>query len=188
MPSQSHLFDPPRPEGLRYTDDLITAEEEADLVARFAELPFKPFEFQGYLGKRRTVSFGWRYDHNDRSLSQAAAIPSFISPLRERAAAFAGFPADELGHVLVTEYAAGAEIGWHRDRPEFAEVVGVSFLTPAPLRFRRKRGTGWERITVPVAPRSAYLMAGPARTEWEHSIPALNALRYSMTFRRLKPA
>ena len=183
---QSTLFDPPAPEGLRYAPDLITAEEEARIVARFGELPFKPFEFQGFLGKRRTVSFGWRYDHNDRSLSEAPEIPAFIQPLRERAAAFAGLPAEDLAHVLVTEYEAGAEIGWHRDRPEFAEVVGISFLTPAPLRFRRKRGTQWERITVPVAARSAYVLQGPARSEWEHSIPALDALRYSMTFRRLK--
>ena len=186
-PTQSSLFDPPAPEGLRYAGDLITAEEEAALVGAFPRLPFRPFEFQGYLGKRRTVSFGWRYDHNDRSLSEAADIPDFLRPLRDKAAVFAGLPADELVHVLVTEYEAGAEIGWHRDRPEFAEVVGVSFLTPAPLRFRRRRGTGWERITVPVAPRSAYVLSGPARTEWEHSIPALGALRYSTTFRRLKP-
>jgi alkylated DNA repair dioxygenase AlkB len=183
---QPVLFDPPAPEGLRYRSDFITPEEERALVGRFAELPFKPFEFQGYLGKRRTVSFGWRYDHNDRTLNEAADIPDFMAPLRARAAAFAGVPEDELRHLLVTEYEPGAEIGWHRDRPEFAEVVGISYLTPAPMRFRRKAGARWERITVPLEPRSAYVMAGPARDEWEHSIAGLPALRYSTTFRRVR--
>lgn len=183
--AQPSLFDP-MPEGFVYRDEVISAAEEQALVARFAGLPFKPFEFQGYLGKRRVVSFGWRYDHNDRSLSAAGEVPDFLAALRETAAGFADLEATELQHVLVTEYEPGAPIGWHRDRPEFAEVVGLSFLSPCPFRFRRRRGVGWERASLTVQPRSAYLLAGPSRTEWEHSIPPVEALRYSVTFRRLK--
>jgi alkylated DNA repair dioxygenase AlkB len=187
---QPTLFDAPPtlPEGLVYRPDLITPAEEQALVAAFAGLPFKPFEFQGYLGKRRTVSFGLRYDHNDRSLSRAVEAPAFIEPLREKAAAFAGLKAEELQHVLVVEYEPGAPIGWHRDRPEFAEVVGVSFLAEAPFRFRRRQDKGWDRALLTLEPRSVYLIDGPARTEWEHSIPPLDALRYSVTFRRLRAA
>jgi alkylated DNA repair dioxygenase AlkB len=186
--AQPGLFDvpPALPEGFAYRDDLISPAEEAALVAGFAALPFKPFEFQGYLGRRRVVSFGWRYDHNDRSLSPAVEPPPFVAPLRDKAAAFAGLEPNDLQHMLITEYEPGAPIGWHRDRPEFAEVIGVSFLAPCPFRFRRRRGTGWERASLTVRPRSAYLLSGPARSEWEHSIPALDALRYSVTFRRLR--
>src|SRR3954452_11483723 len=113
---------PPRsglPEGLAYTPDLITADEEHRLGARFEALPFKPYEFRGYLGNRRTVSFGWRYDHNRMRLHEAQQIPDYLQELRARGAAFAGLDPEALHQVLVTEYAPGAGIGWHRDRPEF---------------------------------------------------------------------
>ena len=58
---QSSFFDAEL-EGFRYRPELITPKDEAALVARVRELPFKEFEFHGYLGKRRVVSFGWRYD------------------------------------------------------------------------------------------------------------------------------
>ena len=89
-------------------------------------------------------------------------------------------------HALLIEYAPGAGIGWHRDRPEFGDVIGISLLAPARLRFRRKVGTKWERTALTAEPRSAYLLRGPARTEWEHSIPPMETLRYSITLRTLK--
>lgn len=153
------------------------------LVARFADLPFQPFEFHGYLGKRRVVSFGWRYDYAGGTLRPSNAVPPFLLPLRDAAAKFAGIPADSLQQILITEYAAGAGIGWHRDRPMFEDIVAVSLLSPCTLRFRRKEGVRWERAAQRVDPRSAYLLRGEARRVWYHSIPPMDRLRYSVTFR-----
>jgi alkylated DNA repair dioxygenase AlkB len=177
---------PGAPEGFVYRPHFIDAAEEAALIAQIETLPFKPFEFRGYQGARRVVSFGWRYDFGDRRMHQAAAIPELLVPLRDRAAAFAGLPRDAFVHALVTEYAPGAPIGWHRDRPQFDDVVGVSLGSPCTFRFRRKAGLKWERYSFVAEPRSAYLLRGPARTEWEHSIPAVERLRYSVTFRSLR--
>jgi alkylated DNA repair dioxygenase AlkB len=188
--AQADLFGggavPNLPEGLRYQPELITAEEEQALAARLAELPFKAFEFQGFLGNRRTVSFGLHYEFNGSGLQETEEMPDWLLPVRDRAAAWAGLAGDALEHVLVTEYAPGAGIGWHRDRPVFADVVGLSLLAPARLRFRKPAGEKWERKALVAAPRSAYLLRGPAREEWQHSIAAMEALRYSITFRSLK--
>lgn len=186
---QPNLFEAPpagRPEGLAYRPELIGPEEEAELVAGFAALPFAPFEFQGFLGKRRTVSFGMQYRFDGSGLADAAPMPDWLLPLRAKAADFAGVAPDALVHALLIEYDVGAGLGWHRDRPVFGDVVGVSLLSEAPLRFRRKRGDTWERHSVKAAPRSAYLLRGPARTEWEHSLAPVAALRYSATFRTLR--
>jgi alkylated DNA repair dioxygenase AlkB len=191
MPEQLALFDSPRPaepEGLAYAPELITPEAEAALAAEIERLPFAPFAFQGWEGKRRVVSFGWRYDFTDARLHPAEPLPAWLEPLRERAAEVAGVAAEAFVHALVTEYARGAGIGWHRDRPQFGDVVGVSLLSPCTLRFRRREGAGWSRATLLVEPRSAYLLRGLARTEWEHSIAAVDALRYSITFRTLRPS
>lgn len=174
------------PEGFRYAPDLIDGVEEALLVAAFADLPFKEFEFHGFLGKRRVVSFGFRYDYNDSKLKDAAPLPAFLLPLRNRAAASAGLASDRLEHALITEYRPGTSIGWHRDRPHYDDVIGVSLASPCTFRLRRKRGIGWERASIRLEPRSVYLMRGPARTEWEHSIPAVDTLRYSITFRSIR--
>jgi alkylated DNA repair dioxygenase AlkB len=178
---------PDLPEGLAYRPELVDAAEEAALAARMAELPFKAFEFQGYLGNRRTVSFGLHYEFNGSGLRETEAMPEWLLPLRGRAAAWAGLEPEALEHVLLTEYAPGAGIGWHRDRPVFEDVVGLSLLAPARLRFRRKAGETWERKALVAEPRSAYLLRGPAREEWQHSIAAMEALRYSITFRSLRP-
>jgi alkylated DNA repair dioxygenase AlkB len=190
MPAQPSLFETPPalPDGLAYQPQLVSAAEAADLAAHIAGLPFKPFEFRGYQGNRRVVSFGWRYDFNQRTLQEAGDIPDFLIPVRDRAAAFAGLAPQDLEHVLVTEYAPGAGIGWHRDRPEFEDVVGVSLLAPCTFRFRRKAARGWERAAFTAEPGSAYLLRGPARSEWEHSIPPLDALRYSITLRSVRRA
>ena len=132
------------------------------------------------------MSFGWQYDFTHARLHRVEDMPEFLLSIRDRAAAFAGLAAGELQHVLLTEYGPGAPIGWHRDRGVFAEVVGISLLSPCTFRLRRKAGEKWERASVVLGPRSAYLLAGPARTEWEHSIPPVEALRYSITFRNLR--
>ena len=100
----------------------------------------------------------------------AEPLPGVLLPLRDRAAAVAGIAPDELQQALVTEYAPGAGIGWRRDRPDFAEVIGISLLSPCVFRLRRRRGAGWERAAFTAEPRSAYLLSGAARSEWQHSI------------------
>jgi hypothetical protein len=177
---------PSMPAGFRYAPDVIEAAEEARLVAAFAGLPFKEFEFHGFLGKRRVVSFGTRYDFNGGGLKEAEPMPEFLLPLRERAAAFAGLSPDRLAHALITEYRPGTSIGWHRDRPNYGDVIGISLLSPCTFRMRRKRGASWDRAALRVPCRSIYLMRGPSRDEWEHSIPAVEELRYSVTFRALR--
>ncbi|MFL5382089.1 MAG: alpha-ketoglutarate-dependent dioxygenase AlkB [Longimicrobiaceae bacterium] len=177
---------PVPPEGFRYQAEVLPSEEERELVERIGELPLKEFEFHGYVGKRRVISYGWHYDFGERKLSQAEEIPPFLLPVRERAAAFAGVAPEDLPHALVTEYGPGAAIGWHRDKGVFGDVIGVSLVSPCVFRLRRKAGAKWERYSLTAEPRSAYLLRGPSRTEWEHSIPAVDALRYSITFRTLK--
>jgi alkylated DNA repair dioxygenase AlkB len=193
VPGQLNLFGaardaaPDLPEGLAYTPELIGEAEEQALAAQMAALPFKAFEFQGYLGNRRTVSFGLHYEFNGSGLHKTEPMPDWLLPVRDRATAWAGLAPEALEHVLLTEYAPGAGIGWHRDRPVFEDVVGLSLLAPARLRFRRKAGEKWERKALVADPRSAYLLRGPAREEWQHSIAAMDELRYSITFRTLRP-
>lgn len=182
---QAELFNIPPITGLRHHARLLGAEEQRALIAELAQLPLAPFEFQQWLGKRRVVSFGWRYDFGAASLSQAPPLPAFLRPLQARAAAWAGLPATALAQALVTEYAPGAGIGWHRDRPVFDIVVGVSLGAACSMRFRRRCGRGFERASQALEPGSAYMLAGAARHDWEHSIAPLPALRYSVTFRSL---
>jgi alkylated DNA repair dioxygenase AlkB len=113
-------------------------------------------------------------------------MPEFLLTLRESAAQFAGMRSEALQQALVTEYTAGAAIGWHRDKAVFGEVVGISLLASCVFRLRRKVDEGWERVNLVAEPRSAYLLSGPSRTEWEHSIPPVDALRYSVTFRNFR--
>jgi alkylated DNA repair dioxygenase AlkB len=182
----AHETAPNLPEGLRYRRELISGAEERKLLAHVRGLPFREFEFHGYTGKRRVVSFGWHYDFTGRRLRKADPIPAYLLPLREQAADFAGMKPEELQHVLVIEYGPGAGIGWHRDKAVFGEVVGISLLSPCVLRFRRAVSKkSWERMNLSAEPRSAYHLSGPARYEWEHSILRVDSLRYSITFRNV---
>jgi alkylated DNA repair dioxygenase AlkB len=187
MPAQLSLFPQSKslPEGFVYETSFLGMEEEASLVKRIETLPFRQFEFQGFLGKRRVVSFGWKYDFNDRELRRTDDMPGFLLPVRRRAASLAGLTPDALQQVLLTEYQPGASIGWHKDKAVFDEVVGISLLSKCVFRFRKKAGPTWQRASLAMEPRSAYVLQGPARTEWEHSIPGVEALRYSITFRNL---
>lgn len=178
---------PKMPEGFRYRRELIDRAEEEFLISHLRELPFRDFEFHGYTGKRRVLSFGWRYDFSGRRLHKAEDIPDYLLPLRQRSAAFGGMEPEQFKHVLVTEYGPGAGIGWHRDKSVFGEVVGISLLSPCTFRMRREIDRKkWERVNLLAEPRSAYFLSGPARYEWEHSIPQMNELRYSITFRNLR--
>jgi len=192
MVSQFSFFrdvddDTSRLEGFGYQPELIEAADEDALVARVRELPFQEFEFHGFRGKRRVVSFGWKYEFSGGGqLRKADEIPEFLLRLRSLAASFARLDADAFQHVLVTEYGPGAGIGWHRDKAVFGQVVGVSLLAPCVLRFRRKMNAKWDRVNVLAERRSGYHLTGPARAEWEHSILRVDALRYSITFRTMR--
>ncbi|WP_395443867.1 alpha-ketoglutarate-dependent dioxygenase AlkB [Caulobacter sp. UC70_42] len=192
MDAQPSLFDlpiapkTPLPEGFRYQAGLISAEEERDLVASFQDLPFKPYEHLGYFGNRRIAGFGWRQDDAGRMVETGEPIPDLLAPLLTKVAAFTGLAQDTFRHALVTEYSPGAGIGWHRDRPPAVAIAGVSLVSPCHFRLRRKSGDRWERATIVAEPRSAYLMSGPARSDWQHSIPAVEAMRYSVTFRTVR--
>jgi alkylated DNA repair dioxygenase AlkB len=186
---QTDLFEERRlvlPAGFRYQPALIDAAEERRLLDAMRPLTFKPFEFQGFLGNREVVSFGWSYDFSGGGLQKTDDMPEFLLPLRAAASAFSGIAPAQLQQALLTRYPPGAAIGWHKDRSVFGEVIGISLLSPCTLRFRKKVGAKWERASIVVEPRSAYLLQGPARTEWQHGIPAVEALRYSITFRNLK--
>ncbi|HEV2280625.1 MAG TPA: alpha-ketoglutarate-dependent dioxygenase AlkB [Acidobacteriaceae bacterium] len=173
------------PRGFRYQEEIVTEEEEAALAASVAQLDLKPFEFHGYLGNRRVVSFGLDYDFARRSVEPAAEMPPFLTELLARAAAFAGCHKAAFRQVGVNEYRAGAGVGWHRDKPQFGIVVGVSILAPATMRFRNADGARWIRVSHTLQPRSIYILSGEARTEWEHSIAPVDRLRYSINFRTL---
>jgi DNA oxidative demethylase len=181
----SLLFETPLIAGLRYEQEVIGKDDEQLLIERLSKLGLTPFRFHGWIGNRKTESFGWRYDFDDASFAPADPIPEWLELLRTTAAEFAGVASADFVHVLLARYDPGAGIGWHRDRDLFDKVVGISLNTPAMLRFRQRIGSGFKRATLEVAPRSAYLLSGEARYEWEHSIVPGQALRFSITFRTL---
>ena len=181
----SLLFDAPVIPGLAYEEDLIGAAEERELLERLGALELAPFRFHGWLGNRRTQSFGWRYDFDDASFAPAEPVPDWLLPLRSSAASLAGVESQNFVHVLLARYDPGAGIGWHRDRDVFENVVGVSLGTPATLRFRQRTPSGFKRASLEVEPRSAYLLSGEARHKWEHSIAPGDQRRFSITFRTL---
>ena len=185
MASQPSLFDAPLIPGLSFRDELVTAAEERDLIARIEQVELSPFRFQGWLGKRQTASFGWRYDFDDASFGPTEPIPDFLLPVRAAAASFARLPEADLVQALITRYDPGAGIGWHRDRPVFEHVVGISLESAATLRFRRRRDQGFDRVAVPLPPRSVYHLSGEARHGWEHGIAEMTVRRWSITFRSL---
>jgi alkylated DNA repair dioxygenase AlkB len=171
--------------GLAYRDALVTPSEERLLIGAIDTLELRPFRFQGWLGKRLTTSFGWRYDFDDASFTQGAPLPAWLLPVRAKAAHFAGLAAEAFEHALLIRYDPGAGIGWHRDRPVFEHVLGISLGNAATLRFRRRRTGGFDRFAAPLTPRSVYHLAGEARHEWEHSIAPMEVPRWSITFRSL---
>ena len=184
--SSASLLQIPLVAGLAYEEDFVSAEEEVALLAAIDAAGLAPFRFQGWLGKRVTASFGWCYDFDRGSFEPAAPIPDFLIEVRERAARFAGLEPAELVQALLIRYDPGAAIGWHRDRPVFDQVVGISLGDPAVLRLRRRRPDGrFTRAAQPLVPRSAYHLTGEVRHEWEHSIAPGETRRWSITFRSL---
>jgi alkylated DNA repair dioxygenase AlkB len=178
--------EPDLPTGLQYEPELVSSKEERRLIEQFTKLPFKEFEFQGFRWQAPYCLYGWSYDFNGGGLRRTEDIPAFLLPVREVAAKFAGLRPRDLQQVLLIEYPSGAQIGWYRDRPIFDAIVGISLLSSCTFRLRRRVDSIWKRASTVAEPRSAYSMKSESRTEWEHSILAVAALRYSITFRNFK--
>lgn len=187
MSSQLSLFvdKTAQPAGFSFQPDFVSAEEERKLVERIGELPLVPFQFGAFEGKRRVASFGWRFDYAIQKLRRASPVPDWLIPFARRVEIFFRLPDGAIQQVLCTEYDEGAGIGWHRDKPHFDEVFGLSLASACKFRFRRKTNEAWERITFDVEPRSLYGMSGESRHVWEHSISPVAARRYSVTFRTM---
>jgi DNA oxidative demethylase len=183
--AQPDLFREAGLAGLSQAGAFVTPGEEQMLIASIDAAQLSRFRFHGWEGKRLTASYGWHYDFDDASFAPAEAIPDWLLPLRAKAARFAGLESGELVQALLIRYDPGAGIGWHRDRPVFEHVVGISLGAPATMRFRRRRRGGFDRASAVLAPGSIYHLTGEARHEWEHSIAAMAATRWSITFRSL---
>ena len=186
----SGLFPPDLPPGFRYEEGFLAAEDEQALLADIGEVRFAAFEMRGVVARRRVAFFGHAYDAS----RPAVPMPGFLEPLRTAAAGWAGVGADALAMALINEYPPGGPIGWHRDAPQYDVVIGISLKSSCRMRLRpyvaagtaagSTRRTTTHELTL--APRSIYLLAGAARSAYEHSIPAVDALRYSITFRTLR--
>jgi len=174
-------------QGYVYQAEFLSREEEAGLLTAIQQLPLTEAEYKEYRAKRRIMSYGGRYDFNSNELRAGEPIPPFLLPLRARAAAWAGRPAEEFTHALIAEYSPGTQLGWHRDVPNFERVIGVSLNSAARMRFRPYPPKPRERsIALELEPRSVYRLEGAARWDWQHSVPPVPALRYSITFRSLR--
>jgi alkylated DNA repair dioxygenase AlkB len=175
----------PLPDGFQYADEFVTEAEESRLVTHMEALAFKPFEYRGYIGRRRIVEYGWQYDYSSNRAMTTNPLPDFLLPLRDRAAEFAGVTPEKIVEAVVTEYAPGAPIGWHRDVPQFDVVIGISLASSCRMRFRPYKREG-KPVSVILQPRSIYVLRDAARWRFQHSIPAVQKLRYSITFRTLR--
>jgi len=179
------------PDGFVYEPDFISRDEETALIASVELLQFAEIKMHGVIAKRRAAHFGRGYEYQTAQLASAAPIPQFLLPLRQRVAEFASREAEEFAEALVSDYPAGAGIGWHRDAPPFEIVVGVSLLAECTMQFRRwpvekDRAKRPKTLSRTLEPRSAYLLQGPSRTSWQHHSPAIKSRRYSITFRTLR--
>ena len=178
------LFDAPVLPGLASRPELVTPAEQRDLIAAIDATDLTPFRFQGWTGKRLTTSFGFHYDFETQRLARAAPMPDWLLSVRARMATFAGLDPDLLIQALLIRYDPGAGIGWHRDRPIYDHVLGLSLGASATMRFRRPRhGGGFDRASLALEPRAAYHLSGEARHDWAHSIVAVDETRWSITFR-----
>jgi alkylated DNA repair dioxygenase AlkB len=174
------------PEGFLYQPDFLGEAEEANLLQVFHGLKFEAYDYHGYLAKRRVARFGVNYDINTKQQRESELpIPDFLLDIRRRAAPVAGVTTEDLAQAMVSEYSPGTPIGWHRDAPQFGTIIGISLGSACRFRFKPYQGPG-KIVSVPLEPRSIYVMKGEARSAWQHSIPAVEQLRYSITFRTLR--
>lgn len=188
---QEALFAPALPPGLSYTEEFLSRAEEEVLLAFVRSLPLQEAQYKQFKARRRTLSYGFGYDFTANKPLPAPALPVPLLDLRTRVAQWAGVPAQSFVQALITEYSPGTPLGWHRDVPEFETIAGISLLNECRLRLRpypwaqsRRKQT----LTVYLAPRSAYLLQGDVRWKWQHSVPPVKGLRYSITLRTQRGA
>lgn len=184
--AQDDLFGTPMLPGLSAAADFLTEADEQALIARIEAAELTPFRFQQWEGKRLTRSYGWHYDFEASAFSRTEPLPGWLRPVTARAAEFAGLAPGSIAQALLISYGPGAGIGWHRDRPVFEHVIGISLGAAAAMRFRRRNQEKFERFALPLAPRSIYHLDGEARADWEHSIAPIEEPRWSITLRTLR--
>jgi len=170
------------PQGFVYESDFLSAGEESTLLSYIRNLDFAPFDFHGYQARRRVVQYGWTYDFGTRQANAGAPLANFLHPLCDRAAEFAGISPESIVQATVAEYSPGTPIGWHRDVPQFEMVIGISLLSTCKMRFKPMRVEA-KILSIELEPRSIYMLAGEARWYFQHSIPPVKELRYSITLR-----
>lgn len=187
MGKQGSLF--PEPEenipGLALWPDAVTVEQEAQLAGLVDTAPLAPFRFGQWTGKRLTANYGSAYDYQHGRVTDAPALPEWLADLRDQLAGVAGMAAGDLVQALLIRYDPGAGIGWHRDRPQYGEVLGLSLSAPAVLRLRRRTDGGFDRRSVELPRRSLYRLSGEARRAWEHSLAPMDVTRRSITLRTM---
>ena len=188
MAKQGELFGVNEPvvPGLVLVPEAVSPEEERALAARIDAAPLEPFRFGQWRGKRMTVHYGRAYDFARGRLDEAPPLPDWLVALRERLGPLVGVDPAALEAALLIRYDPGAGIGWHRDRPQFGDVLGLSLGAPCTLRLRRRTEAGFERRAVPLPARSLYRLSGEVRHDWEHSIVPMEETRWSVTFRTLR--
>jgi alkylated DNA repair dioxygenase AlkB len=187
--TQTDLFQPQLPEGMRYAPNFVSEAEEIELLEAVAGLPLRQAQYKAYTANRRIASFGSGYDFDSNVLTPAPPLPAFLLPLRDKVAGWLDIPAEEFAHALVTEYRPGTALGWHRDVPQFGVVAGISLAGWCRMRLRpyaARNITRADVIALELAPRSAYSLQADARWGLQHSISPTKALRYSITFRTLR--
>jgi alkylated DNA repair dioxygenase AlkB len=184
--TQAELFPRVLPHGLEYREEFLSPSEEQELLAHIRTLPLQEAQYKQFTARRRTMSYGSSYDFATNTALPAPQLVPFLFPLRTKIAQWCKLPTEAFVHALIAEYRPGTPLGWHRDVPDFEVIVGVSLLSACRLRFRPYPWTPARRkeiFALEVAPRSAYILKGEARWQWQHSVPAVKELRYSITFR-----
>ncbi len=182
------LFSDGSPPGFHYRADFITDAEEQLILEAIAGVAFGDFEMRGVVARRRVAFFGQSYDRG-----ASPPLPAFLLPLRAKIAEWAGIDSDAFAMALINEYRPGSPIGWHRDAPQYDVVAGISLVSACRMKFRPYRApsapvSARRSATheIQLDPRSAYLMTGESRQAYEHHIPPVPQLRYSVTFRTLR--
>jgi alkylated DNA repair dioxygenase AlkB len=189
MVKQGELFgleERPLVSGLLQVLDAVTPAEEAAIAAHIDAAPLAPFQFGQWEGKRLTTHYGSAYDFARHKLDEAPPMPGWLAALRDKLAPLAGVDPAACEAALLIRYDPGAGIGWHRDRPQYGEVLGLSLGAPCTMRLRRRTESGFERRNLALPPRSLYRLSGEVRWDWEHSIAPLEQTRWSVTLRTLR--
>jgi alkylated DNA repair dioxygenase AlkB len=180
------------PDGFVYHDNFLSPTEEQELIGEIEKLELAPFKYHQFTGKRRTVSFGWDYEFGQSDITTAPDMPAFLTSFRARAGALFEIEPGALAQASVIEYSPGAPIGWHRDIHHFGAVVGLSLGSSCRMRFRKylprkaRTSSRSEVLSIALQPRSIYLMSGPSRQSWQHSIPPVKELRYAVMMRTVR--